>query len=272
MLYKGQPIEEKSTFRVVTTAPLADKKTDPPILSKGENRINTGIMLNYVLLDAMRSGYYLMIPPYRIYGDKRQVLVLADQYLKQGLKEYRNPATREKGIETLELAASLCRHSAKMVNDIRKELKPPVFQYVMGRAYMRLGMWPESAEEFKAAGKHSPEDPLFDYMLGDLSYKIGAYHEAITMYDSSTKKKQNQPMAWFMKGASYLNEGRSPSAVGAFQKCVGYDNKNLAGHLLLGRAYMGEGKLKYARSAFKTASAIAPDNPKVVYLSNMLEP
>ncbi|MCL5035641.1 MAG: tetratricopeptide repeat protein [Chloroflexi bacterium] len=272
MLYNGRPINDKDNFRIVTTAYLADKKSDPPILSAGKNRVNTGILLNYVLFDAMAAGYYLEMPPYRVYGDKRQVLALADTYLKQGLEEYKNPPTSKKGVETLILAASLALHSAKVVNDIRKDLKPPLFQYVMGRAYMRLGMWPEAAEEFKAAVKLAPKDPLYNFMLGDLSYMVGAYHEAVGYCDSSIKIKQNQPAAWFMQGVSYLNEGRSPSAVGSLQKSIGLDNGNLAGHLMLGRAYMGEGKLKFARSAFKAAASIAPGNEKVIKLSNSLAP
>lgn len=109
--------------------------------------------------------------------------------------------------------------------------------------------------------KHYPESSLSWYAVSSYYYCIGKHSQARRYLAKSINLDPHFPHAHLMFGLSFASEGEHDQAITAFSHAARYMKASYLPMMCLGKEYFVTGNLTISISFYKSALALAPQNP-----------
>jgi len=142
---------------------------------------------------------------------------------------------------------------------------PENSQIILGKAYMKMGMYREAVSEYRSAIKTFPFEGSLRLLYADALEKVGRKDEALDEYRSllsfqlDTKAKINVRLAI---GSILIENGDRKGAEEAYEEALRLDDKQAEVLNNLAWLYAQDGKLKEARASVEKALKLEPASPE----------
>jgi len=135
----------------------------------------------------------------------------------------------------------------------------------LGIAYGKLGRYPEEVAEYKQAIRINPDYAMAHFNLGIAYGKLGRYAEAADEYKQTIRTTPDYPDAHYNLGTAYGKLGRYVEEIAEYKQAIRISPDYPDAHYNLGVAYSRLGRYAMAIDAFKQAIRINPDHTNAQY-------
>lgn len=137
--------------------------------------------------------------------------------------------------------------------------------FVLGNAYMELGLASEAIDVYRQAIRINPEDAAFWSNLGTAYGNLKRYNEAIDAYRKAIGINLEHTNAWYNLGNAYRQLNRHTDAINAYRQVVRINPEHPSAWSNLGAAYGAIKRHADAVAAFRQASRINPEDSDTWY-------
>jgi tetratricopeptide (TPR) repeat protein len=210
LLETGRPADAIAHFETL----LADASSEPDA-GKEAGSPDPAAMLLYLA----RCRFDL-----KLYAACRELLERARQY--------------EPGSAHIEfLLGMICAAEGKMGDALdhyleAEKLDPrlPALHWRMGRAYLNLQRWEESARAFRQAQTLDPDSPQAHLGLAHVALVAGRFAEAAAAARQALARHYQLPEAHYVMGIALARQNLAQPALQAFQTCLEFDPRFADAH------------------------------------------
>jgi len=137
-------------------------------------------------------------------------------------------------------------------------------QYLLGQAYLSLGMPEKAIAEFTRAADINPADSAPHSVIGQVCYRLGRYEDAVEALETATALEPNRVEALETLGMAHARLGKLTLAAEKLQQAIKHNDGRWQTFLRLGRVHAEAGEIEEARTNFQRAMNLAPYSPEVL--------